>query len=92
MPLASVVVVSPMVSGDSGWTGPPPVFVSVPPGLIVDLLVVAAMFYDWRTRGRPHPVYLVGLPVLILLQVLPIPISTTSTWMSIAKAIEALAG
>ena len=72
--------------------GPPPVFVSVPPGLIVDLLVVVAMFYDWRTRGRPHTVYLVGLPALILTQVLPIPISTTSAWMSVAKVIEALAG
>jgi len=72
--------------------GPPPVFVSVPPGFIVDLLVVVAMLYDWRTRGRPHPVYVAGLPALVLIQVLVVPISTTSVWMSVARGIEGLAG
>ena len=33
---------------------PPPVFVTIPSALLVDLLVVAAMVFDWRTRGRPH--------------------------------------
>ena len=40
--------------------GPPRAFVSIPPALFVDLLIVAAMVHDWRTRGRPHPVYVVG--------------------------------
>ena len=90
MQAAAARVFKTLVAPDA--VGPPPVFVSVPPGLIVDLLVVVAMFYDWRTRGRPHPVYLAGMPALILIQVLAIPISTTSAWMSVAKAIEALAG
>ena len=34
---------------------PPPVFVTVMPGLVVDLLIVAGMIYDWRTRGRVPP-------------------------------------
>ena len=37
--------------------GPPPVFVAIPPGLFVDLIIVAAIIHDWRTRGRPHRVY-----------------------------------
>ena len=72
--------------------GPPPVFVSVPPALLVDLLVVAAMVYDWRTRGRPHPVYLICGPLLLANQVLAVPISATTTWLSIATWVQSLAG
>jgi hypothetical protein len=36
---------------------PPPVFVSVMPGLVSDLLIVAAMIHDRRTRGHVHPAY-----------------------------------
>ena len=72
--------------------GPPPVFVSVPPGLFVDLLIVAGMLYDWRTRGRPHPAYLVGGALLLANQVLAVPLSATPTWMSIARAVQSLSG
>ncbi|HEV7578498.1 MAG TPA: hypothetical protein VGO85_20885 [Caldimonas sp.] len=72
--------------------GPPPVFVAVPPGLAVDLLLVAAIVYDWRTRGRPHPVYLIGGALLLADQLLAVPISATSTWLAIATWVESLAG
>ncbi len=72
--------------------GPPPVFVSIPPGIFVDLLIVAAIVYDWRTRGRPHPAYLIGGGALLAMQLLSVPISTTATWMAIARWVEALAG
>jgi hypothetical protein len=72
--------------------GPPPVFVSVPPGMLVDLLVVAAIVFDWRTRGRPHPVYLVGGAVLMVVQLCAVPVSGTETWMSVARWVESLAG
>jgi hypothetical protein len=72
--------------------GPPPVFVSVPPGLAVDLLIVAAIVYDWRTRGRPHPVYLAGGAVLIADQVLAVPLSATPAWLAIATWVQSLAG
>ncbi len=72
--------------------GPPPVFVSVPPALVVDLLLVAAMVYDWRTRGRSHPVYLIGGALLLANQLLAVPISSTPTWLSIARWVESLAG
>ncbi|HEX7437679.1 MAG TPA: hypothetical protein VF308_13300 [Caldimonas sp.] len=72
--------------------GPPPVFVSVPPGLAVDLLLVAAIVYDWRTRGRPHPVYLIGGALLLADQLLAVPISATPTWMAIATWVQSLAG
>jgi hypothetical protein len=74
-----------------GAVGPPPVFVSVPPGLLVDLLIVAAVVYDWRTRGRPHPVYLIGGPIVMAVQLLCVPLSATPAWMAIATHVESLA-
>ena len=75
-----------------GAVGPPPVFVSVPPGLFVDLLIVAAMIHDWRTRGRPHPVYWIGGAVILAQQLLVIPVARTEAWMAIARGVEHLAG
>lgn len=74
-----------------GAVGPPPVFVSIPPGLTVDLLIVAAIIYDWRTRGRPHPVYLIGLPVILVQQLMTVPIGGSATWMTIAHWVQNLA-
>jgi hypothetical protein len=76
----------------AGAHGPPPPFVSVPPALVADLFLMAAMVYDWRTRGRPHPVYVYGGLVLIAQQVLTVPFAATAAWMSIVKSFESLAG
>ena len=75
-----------------GAHGPPPVFFAVPPALIADLLIVVAMIYDWRTRGRPHHVYVYGGLTLLAVQLLTVPLSATETWMSIARFLEGLAG
>jgi hypothetical protein len=75
-----------------GLGGPPPPFVSIPPGLVADLLLVVAIVHDWRTRGRPHPVYIYGGLALVAEQVLAVPLSATATWMNIAKAFQSLAG
>ena len=76
----------------AGAVGPPAVFVSVPPGVFVDLLIVAAVIYDWRTRGRPHMVYVIGGAVILAVQILAVPLSATPAWMSIASHVESLAG
>lgn len=72
--------------------GPPPPFVSLPPALVADLLLVAAMVHDWRTRGKPHSVYVVGGAVLLAQQVLTVPFAATETWTYIARAFQRLAG
>ncbi len=72
--------------------GPPPPFVSLPPALMADLLLVAAMAHDWRTRGKPHSVYVVGGAVLLAQQALTVPFAATQTWMDIARAFQKLAG
>ena len=80
-----------MLFSPPGAIGPPPVFVSIPPGLVVDLLIVAAIVYDWRTRGRPHRVYLIGLPLILAQQLLTVPIGQSEAWMSVARWVENLA-
>ena len=72
--------------------GPPPLFVTIPPGLVVDLLFVVAMIYDWRTRGRVHPAYLIGVPFVVASQLLTPAIGDSAAWMSTARALEGLMG
>src|ERR1700704_1119998 len=74
-----------------GPLGPPPVPVTIAPALVAYLLLVAAMVFDWRTRGRPHPVYVYGGIALVAVKLLNWPISTTPLWHSFAGGILALA-
>lgn len=50
------------------------------------------LVYDWRTRGRPHPVYLVALPILMFLAWAVIPVSETAAWHGFARNYLQLAG
>ncbi len=75
-----------------GAVGPPPIFVAVPPGLFVDLFIVAAMVHDWSTRGRPHRIYVIGGACIVAVQLLIVPIGVTAGWMAIASRIQGLAG
>jgi hypothetical protein len=72
--------------------GPPPPFVSIPPGLVATMLIVVAIVYDWRTRGRPHKAYIYGGLLVVLELFLAVAVSGTPTWMSIARSLEHLAG
>jgi hypothetical protein len=73
-------------------TATPPVWINVPVCWFSYLLIVAAMIRDWRKRGRPHVVYVVGLPVLMFVAWAVIPISQTAVWREVAKTYLALAG
>ncbi|QWG24092.1 hypothetical protein KMZ93_03950 [Bradyrhizobium sediminis] len=75
----------------SGPPGPPPVPVTIPPAFVAYLLLVAAMMFDWRTRGRPHPVYVYGGIALVAIKLLNWPVSTTAAWHSFAGGILAMA-
>jgi hypothetical protein len=70
----------------------PPPSVSILPGLTGDLLMIVAMVVDWRTRGRPHPVYVVGLVWFVLLQVSVTQVAESPAWQAVATAIGHLAG
>jgi hypothetical protein len=73
--------------------GPPRTVASVlMPALIADALIVAGVIYDMRTRGRPHPAYLIGGAILLAVQVLRIPLSTTAGWLAIAEFLARFSG
>lgn len=74
-----------------GPLGPPPVPVTIPPAIVAYLLLVVAMVFDWRTRGRPHPVYIYGGIALLAVKFLNWPISLTPFWHSFAGGILAMA-
>jgi len=74
-----------------GPLGPPPVPVTIAPALVAYLLLVVAIVADWRSRGRPHPVYIYGGAALLAVKLLNWPISTTAAWHSLAGGILALA-
>lgn len=59
--------------------------------LVVDLLIVVAIVRDWRTRGRPHAAYVIGLACMLLVQVLRKPFAHTALWHWITGGLLALA-
>nr|WP_321985695.1 hypothetical protein [uncultured Lichenicoccus sp.] len=70
----------------------PPVLATIPPALFSDILLVVAILFDYRTRGRLHPVYLVGGVCLVLVQLSPAVFANTPAWQAVATAIGHLAG
>jgi hypothetical protein len=61
-------------------------------GLVADALIIAGVIYDLRTRGRVHPAYVIGGVIIVALQVLRTPISTTHTWYAIADYLARFGG
>ncbi|MDE2220204.1 MAG: hypothetical protein KGL25_12710 [Gammaproteobacteria bacterium] len=75
-----------------GLGPPPPLVFSIAPSLLLELLIVAGIAYDWRTRGRPHPAWLVGAAVTTTVVLLRVAIGGTAAWRAIANALAHLAG
>ena len=75
----------------AGAVGPPPVQVAIAPALVAYLLLVVAMVRDWRSEGRPHPVYVYGGLALVAIKLLNWPISTTAAWHAFAGGLLAIA-
>ncbi len=69
---------------------PPPVFVTVPAGLITDLLLIPALWHDWKSLGRVHPAYWMAGLALVASQVLRVPLAATSAWGAVAEWMSAL--
>jgi hypothetical protein len=80
----------PRPPGVTGPLSPPPVAVTVMSGLVSDLLIVAAIIHDRRTRGRVHPAYWIAGGAVLAIQVLRVPVSMTSAWMNVATWVVAL--
>ncbi len=71
--------------------GPPSVQTTVVTGLVSDLLVVVALAYDCRTRGRPHNVYVWGGVLLLSVQVVLGPlIARSAAAAAFARSVQHL--
>jgi hypothetical protein len=73
--------------------GPPRTVESVlMSAMVADLLILAVIVYDVRTRGRPHPVYVIGGAIVLAVQILRGPLSTTHWWYALADSLARVAG
>jgi hypothetical protein len=53
--------------------------------IVITMLLVACLVYDWRTRGRPHPVLLWGGVLLIALQLTRRLVGGSELWQQIGN-------
>ena len=61
--------------------GPPlPIESTIMAGVLVEMLIVAAMVHDWRSHGRVHPAYLWGLGVAIAVHALRPVVGYSQAW------------
>lgn len=55
-----------------------------------DLIILAGMLYDWRTRGRVHKAWIWGGLIMVLVQAARFPIMGSSSWHSFAETMAGL--
>ncbi|MFI4964426.1 MAG: hypothetical protein ACHP9T_03575 [Caulobacterales bacterium] len=78
--------------GSRPGSGPPaPVTTTLGAGLIVGVLILAAVIYDWRKRGRPHTVYVVGGLAVMAVIFLRAPLADTPQWQAVAQGLGSFA-
>lgn len=68
-----------------GMMPPLPVQAAIMPGLVVSLLVVAAMVHDWRERGRVHPAYWWGLGITLAVDLVRPVVGHSGAWYAFAN-------
>jgi hypothetical protein len=65
--------------------GAPLTFIFLP-----NLITIAGAIYDWRTRGRVHPVWIWGGLAMLASQLLMMAVMGTGWWHAFAEAMAAL--
>ena len=61
-------------------------------GLASDVLVLIAIVYDTKTRGKPHPAYLIGGACILLVQIATLWGRSTTVWIGITNWLASLVG
>jgi hypothetical protein len=69
---------------------PPPIEVTTGPAIVASLIILVAIIYDWRTRGRPHPAYLWAGGEVLVKEIVRVPLSSTPLWIGTADALLTL--
>jgi len=60
-------------------------------GLASDGLVLIAIAYDAKTRGKPHPAYLIGGACILVVQVATLLVRSTTGWFAFTSWLAQLA-
>lgn len=55
-----------------------------------DVVILAGIFYDWRTRGRVHRVWIWGGLAMVAAQALMFPVMGSDAWMAFARTMAGL--
>ncbi len=62
--------------------GPPlAVNATLAPVMLANIVIVAGMIHDWRTRGKPHPAWTIGLIALVGTELLRGPVASSQAWL-----------
>jgi hypothetical protein len=56
----------------------PSITAAAPPAFVASILLLVAIIFDWRMRGRPHRIYVIGGALHVALKVIQMPISATA--------------
>jgi hypothetical protein len=64
-----------------GLGAPLPVNATLAPVMLANIVIVAGMVHDWRTRGRPHPAWTIGLIALVTTELLRAPVASSQAWL-----------
>jgi hypothetical protein len=75
-----------------GLLPPPPQALPVVAGLLMQLILVAGMVHDKRTRGSVHPAWTVAVSVSAAVILLEVPLSHTVAWLAFADWTTHIAG
>lgn len=75
-----------------GLGPPPPLVVTMVPGLLLELFIVAGVIHDWRRHGRPHPAWIAGAIVTTAVVLLRVPLASSQLWLDIAGFMATFAG
>ncbi|HEX6866484.1 MAG TPA: hypothetical protein VF122_04555 [Caulobacteraceae bacterium] len=75
-----------------GLGPPPPIEAARPASAILAAIMLLGVIYDWRTRGRPHPAWLIGIAALAATALLRGPVSASEEWQAFAYNLAHIAG
>lgn len=75
-----------------GLGPPPPLAIGFLPSLSLELLIVIGVLWDWRVRGRPHPVWFIGGALLAGEVLMRGTVSATPAWRAFADALAHFSG
>lgn len=71
---------------------PPPIEFTMMPAFIADALILIAVVFDWKSRGRLHPAYAWGFGAVLLVHVLRPVIARTEAWYAVADFLARFNG